>query len=294
MNDVSQRNEQVALWALRALWIGLPITLGPLLATKLDPVDLPGRSVLSVGLWLLWGLGFFSTLLPRPATLTAVRFGSAALIGLIIFAAGPALDASLVAGAINVLAALLISASAPLGGVFVDGVSYGDERRFLLRAPALVAILLRPLALIAGVVGLFTGPWLLANRHLISGFIFLVIGWPVAALVMRSLHQLNRRWVVLVPAGLVLHDHLSLNEPTLFQRHELAQVGPAASESTSLDLTQGAYGLALEVRCATEHDVWPTSTSGVAEATTIAGLLCAPARPDALLAEAAKRKLPVG
>ena len=172
MNDVSQRNEQVALWALRALWIGLPITLGPLLATKLDPVDLPGRSVLSVGLWLLWGLGFFSTLLPRPATLTAVRFGSAALIGLIIFAAGPALDASLVAGAINVLAALLISASAPLGGVFVDGVSYGDERRFLLRAPALVAILLRPLALIAGVVGLFTGPWLLANRHLISGFIF--------------------------------------------------------------------------------------------------------------------------
>ena len=71
---------------------------------------------------------------------------------------------------------------------------------------------------------------------------------------LRSLHQLNRRWVVLVPAGLVLHDHLALNEPTLFQKSEIDLIGPASIDTDATDFTQGAYGLALEVRCESPHD----------------------------------------
>jgi len=117
---------------------------------------------------------------------------------------------------------------------------------------------------------------------------------PEMIVAYRALHQLGRRWVVLVPAGFVLHDHLALAEPTLVQRSGMVSVGPARSDTDALDLSQGAPGLAIELRCTGPHDLLPATRRGVTEAIAVDAFLCTPARPDALLAEAARRNLPVG
>ena len=117
-------------------------------------------------------------------------------------------------------------------------------------------------------------------------------GLPVAAASVRALHHLHRRWIVLVPAGFVLHDHLALADPTLVPRDAIAMVGPAPAGTDAHDLTQAARGLALEVRCREAHDLRPASRDGGAEVIVAEAFLCAPARPDAVLAEAKRRRLP--
>ena len=52
--------------------------------------------------------------------------------------------AALLAGLRDQLLAAATALSAPVGDMFVDGASYGDERRFLLKAPGPVVMLLGP------------------------------------------------------------------------------------------------------------------------------------------------------
>jgi len=89
----------------------------------------------------------------------------------------------------------------------------------------------------------------------------------------------------------VLHDHLALNEPTLFQKSEIDLIGPASIDTDATDFTQGAYGLALEVRCESPHDVWPAAVKKETEMVTIDAFLFAPVRPDSFLSEAVGRSL---
>ncbi|GIT77083.1 MAG: hypothetical protein Ct9H300mP31_16140 [Acidimicrobiaceae bacterium] len=98
---------------------------------------------------------------------------------------------------------------------------------------------------------------------------------------------------MLVPAGLVLHDHLALAEPTLLQRAGLARIGPAAVDTDAADFTQQARGLALEVRCREPHDVLPAGPGATTEVAAIEAFLCSPNRPDVVLDEAGRRRLPV-
>ena len=50
-------------------------------------------------------------------------------------------------------------------------------------------------------------------RRIAAGLVF-VVG--------RALHQLTQRWLVFVPAGLVVHDHLSVGDPVLFTKMQEA------------------------------------------------------------------------
>ncbi|RUA24426.1 MAG: hypothetical protein DSY73_03985, partial [Actinobacteria bacterium] len=70
---VSRRSEHTATWLLRLAWLTLPVTLGPALADGLHDTGGGLRTTASVGLWVLWALGLLATLVPRPASLTAVR-----------------------------------------------------------------------------------------------------------------------------------------------------------------------------------------------------------------------------
>ena len=64
---------------------------------------------------------------------------------------------------------------APIGDAFVDGSSYGDERRFLLRTPGALAI--GPLFVVCAVIvaGLTVGPVLLLAQRWVVGAILLGI-----------------------------------------------------------------------------------------------------------------------
>jgi len=111
----------------------------------------------------------------------------------------------------------------------------------------------------------------------------------------RSLHGLSRRWLVFVPAGLVVHDPIALADPVLFQRQVIAAFGPARAGTTALDLTQRAPGLALELALTEEVPLvrtTPGQRGGLPAAPR--AVLVTPTRPGAVLREAASRRLPAG
>ena len=283
--------DSIPVWALRAVWLVQPVTLGPALADGFH--DLDGHTFLSASAWVLWGLGLLATLVPRPVTLTTIRIGGPAAAALSVWTATTVDDTALVAVALGGAFVLGVLSHWPaVADTYVDGASYGDEKRFLLRAPGPVVLALGPLAWALTVAGVVVGPLLLASGDSAVGSAACVAGLPIAAASARALHHLHRRWIVLVPAGFVLHDHLALADPTLLPRDALTSVGPASADTDAHDLTQAARGMALEVRCREPHDLRPASRDGSAEVVVTEAILCAPARPDAVLAEAKRRRLP--
>lgn len=297
MTDASHRIAQVAPWALRATWVVLPFAAGPALAAALHHSSDPWRTGASVGLWAVWGVVLLATLVPHPVAMTAVRIGAPAALAAALLALW-AHDAPAAARPLAVVWAALASGvalSTPVGSWFANGPAYGDERRHLLRVPGPLA--LGPVELAwAVVVGAPAGTLaLLTTNHWIAGAVVAALGLPAAAVLARALHNLGRRWVVLVPAGLVLHDPLSLADPVLFQRRQIEALRPAPAGTDSLDLTQDAFGLALELVLQEKIPmtlVRPGRRAG--EPGSSARLLFTPCRPGEVLAEAAARRIPVG
>src|SRR5439155_11041237 len=111
-----------------------------------------------------------------------------------------------VAGLVLTIALAFSVTTAEVATVFANGPAYPNERRFPLRAPAALLVLLAPLAWAVAVAGLTTGPLLLAARQWAAGAVASIAGFALAGVMIRALHTLSRRWAVLVPAGLVLHD----------------------------------------------------------------------------------------
>jgi hypothetical protein len=288
----------LAPWLVRATWVALPLTAGPVLAGALDGTSRPVQVVASVGLWAGWVVVLMATLVPRTVSLTVLRTGVPAA-GAAVVAGVAAGDSSTVAQVVA-LSWIVVTAAptfAPVTGqAFVDGSSYGDEQRFPLRVPA--ALLAGPLQLAWAAVaaGLAAGPLLLAARQWVAGGVALVAGLAAAWWGLRALHNLSRRWVVLVPGGLVLHDPLALADPVLFRRPALRRLGPAPADTRALDLTRGALGLALEAELAgpvplTLAPAGPRRPSETVEADS---LLFTPTRPGALLSATRARRLGLG
>ena len=127
-----------------------------------------------------------------------------------------------------------------------------------------------------------------------GGGVAAALGLPAAWLLVRSMHNLSRRWAVFVPAGMVLHDPLTLLDPVLLQRSTVTRLGPAVAGTDALDLSQRAPGLALEMSLREETPftlLVPGNREGRSESTT--RFLFTPTRPGAVLDEARRRRLPV-
>jgi hypothetical protein len=285
-----------ARWALPAVWASLPFTVGPALASALDPRSRPVQVVASVGAWLVWAAALGAALVPRTTSLTAVRIVAPAAL---VLAGWAALEVGEVGAEVVVaLAASAVAAALALApGTaerHVDGSSYGEERRFPLRPPG--ALLLGPLPLTwaVAVAGVVSGPLLLAARAWVAGAVALAVGLPAAAVAVRALHALSRRWLVLVPAGLVVHDRMAVQEPVLVLRRQVRSLGPAPADTTALDLTVGALGLALELDLHEPVSLVPAGRRGTpVELQEVTSLLVSPTRPGAVLAAASQRRLPV-
>jgi hypothetical protein len=272
------------------LWLPLPFSVGAAAADALADASRPVQVVASGGMWLAWSTVLACMVVPRTATLTVVRI--AAPIPLCVALAALADDGSVTAtdalacahAAIVVLVALVPS----VGATFVDGSSYGDEQRLPLRPPA--ALMLGPieLAWLAVAVPLVLGPLLLAARAWVAGAVVVAVGAAAARRAIPSLHALSRRWLVLVPAGVVVHDPLSLAEPVLLRRSSIRRFAPAEIHSTALDLTGGALGLALEITLAAPVDV-PLVKRRATEVQAADRLLVTPSRPGAVLVAASGR-----
>ena len=247
--------------------------------------------------WSAWVGGLVAVLLPRTVSLTALRIAAPAALGAAGWASLAGDRAALDALALTGAALTLVAAFSPLTGEhFVNGSAYGDERRLPLRVPG--ALVFGPvlIAELAAVSPLVAGPLLLAARQWLAGVLVLVVGVPIAGAAIRALHGLSRRWVVFVPAGLVLHDRHTMTDAVLFPRRLIARLGPASADlaSNTLDLTSRSLGLALELTLTEPLDVSPRRPDRTVQMVSVERLIFTPTRPGALLAEAARRRLPVG
>ncbi|HEX2039248.1 MAG TPA: hypothetical protein VHF47_05885 [Acidimicrobiales bacterium] len=279
-------------WAVRAAWAVLPLTVGPSLAAALDEHADPVRTTASVGLWAAWTIVVVATLVPHPVSLTAVRVAAP---GAVVAVAWTTLAGEVSPWTWATVVALCGAAFLPeTAAWFVNGPAYPNERRFPLRppGPVLLAGLLPAWALAVGLpVG---GGLLVAAGRTELGLAVLLVGVPVALVLLRAMHGLSRRWVVFVPAGLVLHDGLALVDPVLFQKKVVDSIGLAPAGTDSLDLTKSALGPAVELLLKEKVPmVLAVPRQPAGEPGASARLLFAPTRPGAVLAEAARRGLPL-
>jgi hypothetical protein len=190
---------------------------------------------------------------------------------------------------------LLALALAPATGVWlVNGTAYGYERRYLLRVPA--PLLLGPIevAALALPACVLAGPLLLASRQWVAGAVAVAIGAPLAVVLARAMHAMTLRWGVLVPAGFVLKDHLSMVDPVLFRRADIELLAPAAPGTDAMDLTANAVGAPLELRFTEPQHIDRLQLGrGTPSGYEVQRLLFSPTRPDALLADAGERRIRV-
>lgn len=292
--------DQVLPWVVRALWAVLPLTAGPALGALLDPWSPTPRLLATLLLWGGWLAGLVATLVPHPLGLTAIRL--AAPVGVVATAwAAATVDGDRLSSAVAALAVASTGAAAIAvfttwtTELFVNGPAYPNERRLPLRVPGPLLLGPLPLAWALTSAGVVAGPLLLADGRIVPGAVATAIGLPLAVLLGRALHGLSRRWVVFVPAGLVLHDPMALMDPVLFRREVVEVLQPAAADTDSLDLTRGALGLALELVLLEKVPMTllkPGSRTG--EPGSSARLLFTPTRPGEVLAEAASRRIATG
>lgn len=302
--------QAVATGALVGAWALLPLTAGEALAAAADGRSTAVATTLAVLAWATWTGSLVALLVPRTSSLTAARLVVPTAAPAVAWAVvdAEATDALSLVGLTLAVAAAGLVLTAAVGDRFANGSSYGDERRFLLRPP--IPAVAGPLELLwAAMAGaVVAGPLLLAARQWMAGGLVLAAAVPLVAFGVRAAHGLSRRWLVLVPAGLVVHDPMALLDTVLVQRAQVARLGPAPADTTATDLTMGAAGLALELDLTEPTEALALTSRGLGEQAVevqpgleeatervlLQRLLVTPSRPGAFLRAAAERRLPVG
>lgn len=281
-------------WTTRALWILLPVTLGGLIGEAASGA--PGATVLGIAAWAVWTAGLLASFVTVPLSLTLLRVLSPLpLLAGAVAATATQPDAVAWIGLGVAAFALAASMSAETGSDFVDGSSYGDERRVALRVPT--ALLLGPVEAVwvLTAVPLPAAVLLAAHGRWVPALVLGIAGAPLAVIGLRILHRLACRWMVLVPAGITVVDPMALAEPILLKRSAIVRLGPAATDSSALDLTVGAAGLILEVDLSEPVELVQATRRGrVGEPLEVGSVLVAPSRPGRLLAFAEERRIAVG
>ena len=284
------------VWLLRILWVALAVTLGFAIANATRTIDGAAGFVAPLTWNLAIGLAVLSLVVPSTIGLTVVRLLTPAAVPAAAIAWWYGDNAALGAAA-TALAVVtsLVAFSGEVGEAMVSGASYGSEQRFPLRPPA---ALVPPIALswvlwcgglVGGIVVISQGSWAL-------GLLLTAAAVALTWFLFRRFHRFSRRWLVVVPAGVVVHDPVMLGETLMVQRTNVAEIRLALAGTEAADLTGPAGGHALDVAV---HDmvlaVFPaTETDPKGRAIHVQSFLVAPSRPGRALQALAAAKLPVG
>ena len=226
------RPERIVVSVVIAAWV--TIAIASPWQTIADDASRSVSWVLLIWGWLLWTSVAASLLVPSPTSLTIVRIIVPLSVVVSIAASQPlAIFCSVVA--------LIVCASPVFVDAMVQGGAYGDESRFALRTPlpyvvpAVIAWLLYTAALIGGSL-------LLAAQQYIVGAVLVAIGILLSRTIPQRLHRLARRWLVLVPVGIVVHDHLVLHETIMAPSAKILSVARTSDVGEAADLTGGVFG----------------------------------------------------
>jgi hypothetical protein len=177
----------------------------------------------------------------------------------------------------------VLALSGDLGEVFAQGSAYGHERRLPLRPPAALLMAL-PLVWVPLAATALIGPLALAAQQWPLGIPVTLAGVALAVVLPRRFHRLSRRWLVLVPAGLVIHDHIVLAETTMIASTKVASAGLALVGTGAANLTGNAPGPVVEVRLRElETVVLAAPPRGQTKALHVQSFLVSPTRPGRAL-----------
>jgi hypothetical protein len=287
------------IWLVRAVWITLPLTAGPALQEGLRAWSHDPATVGAALCWLGWGVGVLATLAPRPLGLTALRAVApgAVVAAIAATASGHPSTLAAVGALVATVAAAVLVADPAFAMTAANAVAYGDERRYPLRVPPALFAGPLPLARAVLLAGLGAGPLLLAEGSIAAGAAATVVGVPLAIVAARVLQRLSRRWLVLVPAGLVVVDRLTLADNVLFPREHVVRVRPLVGDERTgdaLDLRLGATLGSLLLEFDEPAELLRAVRPGRgAETVDAPGLLVAAAHRRELLGEAARRRVRV-
>ena len=288
---------RLTLWGARLAWVAVAVVGGPAIGAAVAARSEAVQVVATIGAWVGWSAGALALAVTGIVSLTAAR----AIVPAAIVVAGVA--ASFGAGAGDVLAiaipaavATVLVMSADTGRQYVQASAYGDEQRFLLRPPLgylgattvswavlLASVLTAPLAWAAMAWGLAA----VATALAAAGSWLLPVRW----------HQLSRRWLVSVPAGLVVHDPVVLAETFMMPLRRIAAIGVDDHRrgAGGADLTGPTPGLAVEIVLDATATVVlaPRPATPRGRAIHLTALRVAPSRPGSVLREAARRGVAV-
>jgi hypothetical protein len=262
------RPERIAVSVVLLAWVVLALS-APWQAIADDTSRPVSWALLTWG-WLLWTTVGASLLVPSPMSLTIVRIVVPLSVVVSLVASQPiAVFCSVVA--------LIVCASPVFVDAMVQGGAYGDEKRFALRTP-LPYVVPAVLAWAIYTTSLVGGSLLLAAQQYVIGAILIALGLFLSRTIPKRLHRLARRWLVLVPVGVVVHDHLVLHETIM---------APSAKIGEAADLTGGTFGDRLTITL-TEADKVVMSaitakTLGTTEALHVKMFCIAPRRLTAAL-----------
>jgi hypothetical protein len=230
--------------------------------------------------WLGWTSVAIALLVPTPVSLTVIRIIAPMNVVCSFVATAP----------LAIFASILLCVIA-LSSVFVDemvqGSAYGDERRFALRTPVpyMAPGVVAWAALCGALIG---GTLLIAAKNFIVGVPVLLVGLLLARTVPQRLHRLARRWLVIVPAGIVVHDHMVLGETMMVLRKNIKSFTVVAQAGETADFTGGVAGNRIAIEMLESDKVVLSEITAKTLGTTIAlhvtGFSFAPRRLAAALA----------
>lgn len=290
------RAATIVAWAARAAWLLVAIVGGQAIGDALDERSRAVQVVGTFGSWAGWAGGAGALAVAGVATLTVARavipgslvVATAALVG----GAGPGAGITLIVPA---AVATALVGSAEFGRVYIQASAYGDERRFGLRPPIgyLIACAGSWLLTACAVVGAPMA-WA-AQAWIFAGVSTLVAAAGLGVLPVRW-HQLSRRWLVLVPAGVVVHDPVVLNDTLMMPARTVTSIAlddRGVARQTAADLTGPTPGLAVEITLTepTTAVLAASPRNPTGTAIHLSALVVSPTRPGAVIATARQRGL---
>jgi hypothetical protein len=278
--------DHVVVWLARAAWLLVAViggaAVGEALAGHARAVEVAGTAAA----WTGWAVGALALAVPGVATLTLAR---AAVPASLIVSAATVVDGVEAGTAIALLAPALAAsalvATAEFGRVYIQASAYGAESRFGLRPPIgyLVACIATWLPTMTALV--LAVPMLAGNAWVL-GALCVAVAVAGIALLPRRWHQLSRRWLVVVPAGVVVHDPVVLADTLMLPRRTITRVGLdglRGGSSGAADLTGPTPGVAVEIVLGEPNRAVLAPTTSQHKGTPIEfnSIIVSPTRPGA-------------
>ena len=274
------RFQSVLSWLARVGWVVTAVAV----SQAMNPLN-SGVTV-TLALWILWIVGAVAVFVGSPLTLTLARtslpLGPVSATAVLI--AGGDVVLGMIGLVTGVIAAFAMS-SAELGQRWVQFAAYGSEQRFPLRPPlgyVIPAVFLWMLMAACGISAMIAAE----RAQWVAAVALGVCAIALGVLGSTRWHRLSCRWLVFVPAGVVIHDPVVLLETAMWRSHVVSSIELASVATEAADLTGPATGPALEISLRSSETVIMSAGRSVPEGRAIhlTTALVAPSRPGAALA----------